>query len=254
MKATGLQILLTALAAFLCGSAATTWLGARTTAAHIPQLPPSTAAEPQVNLDVHLPEFRVESETLAQVVDDLAQRTGQNFAVDWSNLASGSLPSDRILPVTLRLRDVTLREALDALVRILSEAAFQSEYVVRHGVIIFTGNGRTYETPVTRVYDIRDLIERQRAFMHERNLKTGDSPLVEGEPAINEVQAAADWVIHAVQNAVSPGDGSDRVGRWSELVGRLIVTALPEVHQQIEKVFDSLRRDPSPGPIRIKVD
>jgi hypothetical protein len=190
----------------------------------------------------------VESQTLGQVVDDLAQRTGQNFAIDWFNTAF-SLPPDRVLPITLRLRDVSLREALDALVRTLSESAFQTEYVVNHGVVIFTGNGRSYDAPVTRVYDIRDLIERQRAFIHERNLKTADSPPVVGEPAVNEVQAAADWVIHAVQNAVSPGNGSDRIGVWSELAGRLIVTTMPEVHQQIQRVFDSLRRDPSPGPI-----
>jgi|SRR5579884_1902918 len=250
MKANGIQVVLIASAAFLSGAAATMWLNRASTTAQSPQTPAGRSAERQVNLDVRLPEFNVKSEMLGQVVDDLARKTGDDFAVNWSDTGYGPLPPDTVLPVTLQLRDVTLREALDALVGGLFGSTFPIRYTIKHGVIIFTGSDRGYDMPVTRVYYVRDLIEQQRKAIHQRNVSISKSPAVMGEPAINDYQAAADWVIYVAQRALSQWGGSDLIGTWSELAGRLIVTAPPEAQGRIQQLFDDLRRDPTAGRLK----
>src|SRR5690348_15683937 len=116
MKLNRLQALLIASAAFLAGAAAATWPWFSRGATRALQRLPNTSTAREVNLNARVPELSVESESLDRVVDDLARQTGQSFAIDWSNLAYGAHEEDRKLWVSLRLRNVTLREALDALV------------------------------------------------------------------------------------------------------------------------------------------
>ena len=238
MKMSGLQFLLGVSAASLLTAAGVTWRAGAAPDSVPPPAQPTSALH-QVNLEFRLAEFRLESQTLNQVIDDLAKKTGENFAIDWAALSYGDLNLSRqtILPMTLKLRNVTLREALDAVIHRLSDDPYQIYYEASDGIITLNRLGRRYDVPVTRVYDVRDLIERQRTTMHERHLPPNKSPAEMDVPA-NEYQAAADWIIATAQDALSERSED---ARFSELAGRLIVTTTPETHLWIERFFADLR-------------
>jgi hypothetical protein len=244
MTISRLQLLLIICAACLLTAAVANWRAENRGSTMIPTAGEAPAPH-RVNLDTRLVEFRVNSETLEQVADDLAKKTGESFAIDWAKLTYGTLfsSSNMILPVTLELRNVTLGEALTALVRRLSPDPYQIDYTVSGGIITFTQSGGTYTVPVTRVYDVRDLIERQRAFMRQRNLPSTKSPAVLDSP-VNEYQAAADWVVANADEVVSQ---RGEHAQFSELAGRLIVTTTADAHASIQQLFDELRRDSSPA-------
>jgi hypothetical protein len=116
-------------------------------AAVAPARPPATtAAAPTTNvsaatrpigarmratLDRKLPELNFQAIPASDVVDFLRDVTGVNFFVAWPALEARGVPRTR--PVTLRLRDVSLAQALDSL---LAQLGDQLAYTVDGEVIM----------------------------------------------------------------------------------------------------------------------
>lgn len=121
-------------------------------------LAPSTASAVSAarrQLNTTLPEVKFDGVAFTDAVDFLRDVSGANLTVNWKALEEAGITKDT--PVTVRLRSVSLRKALDM---VLQEAGGGDKlaYDLDQGVISITtrelADGRMY----TRVYPVQDLI------------------------------------------------------------------------------------------------
>jgi uncharacterized membrane protein YgcG len=100
------------------------------------------------------PEMRLDGVPLSDALAYLQDVTGVNMSVNWRALEAIGVARDT--PVTVRLRNVKVRKALQV---ILNEAApGQLAYYVDQNVLQVTTKELADADMVTRVYDIRDLL------------------------------------------------------------------------------------------------
>jgi len=103
-------------------------------------------------LETGLISFTFNEQPLAQAIDFLATVGNVNIVLDRSK-------ADGAATVTLKLRDVSLRTALD----FVTEQA-ELKWVVKGGVVFVSDEEGTTLKPVTVVYDVRHLLHRPPDF------------------------------------------------------------------------------------------
>ena len=174
-------------------------------------------------------------------------------------------------PVTLHVNQVPLATALRLILRSVSENGTLLTYVVEDGVLVISTAADTTATPVLRVYDVIDLIDS--GFAKRRIMNT---PLLrlhltghEGEGAesgpgggsasqnpfqggsgggldsdsANKTFERLNELIELIKETVASGSWRDNGGAGSirRQGQRLIVTATPVVHHEIEGLLKLLR-------------
>src|SRR5438874_12771016 len=92
------------------------------------------AASPRA-YDRAMPELRLNSTGLSDVIDFLTDTTGVNFSVDWKALATANVTKET--PITLRLGNVSLRKALQLILQQAAGAGVLTFYVDQ-GVVQIT--------------------------------------------------------------------------------------------------------------------
>jgi beta-lactamase regulating signal transducer with metallopeptidase domain len=106
-------------------------------------------------LDIKLNECNIENQPLKDVIRLLGDKTGVRLAVNWKALDTADIRPES--PVTIRLKNIRLRKALDIVFSVAAGAkptAAPVIYVaVDAGVVTITRNEL-----VTRTFDIRDLL------------------------------------------------------------------------------------------------
>src|SRR5688572_29568783 len=99
-----------------------------------PKAPPKEDDAVKAHLDRRLPELRFDGVALADVVDFMRDVTGANVFVNWQAIEKAG--GKRDAPVTLRLRDVPFRTALDKIVASASTPKAKLGWTTDGGVII----------------------------------------------------------------------------------------------------------------------
>jgi hypothetical protein len=126
--------------------------------------------EASISLDRRIPQVRFEAVALTDAIDFLRDVGRLNLRVNWTALEAAGI--DRTSPVTFYLRNITVRKALDAVLREAGSGQ-KLAFEVEEGVIEVTTQEEADRILTTEVYDIRDLL-----FVP---LDAGDPPDVEFE-------------------------------------------------------------------------
>ena len=208
-------------------------------------------------------EVNFEQQPFDQVIDFLTDVNEVNIAVDWQDLANSGIDRDK--PVSLRLKDVSLRTVLnETLTQIGGDVPLS--FATGDGLLRIATKEKLDRNKYILVYDIRDLIVDIPHFARAPQLDLGgfneasgnsgpgndnifgsqgtagldDEPA--GEHGRNE--QIVEKIMDIVRQTVEPdswrgtgiGDGALR-----ELNGQLIVYNTSEAHQQTRALLDQLR-------------
>ena len=107
-------------------------------------------------LNTSLPEVKLEGVAFSDALDFLRDISGINMTVNWKALEAAGITKEA--PVTLRLRAISLRKALQM---VLTEAGGGSDtlaYDIDEGVVEITTKEQADSRMITKVYPIEDLI------------------------------------------------------------------------------------------------
>lgn len=179
------------------------------------------------------------STPLGQVLDELSKAAGAPVRVDWQALAAAGI--DRNATVTARVRASTLAKALDVILLTVGDGKAEIGFAVEQGAIRVSTRNELEGPPVTRVYEVRDLIT-----VPPDAAPAGDPPPEPDPDALPPGTAArrrkvtAD-VIELIMDTVDPDSWSKGGATIREHGGQLIVRA-NEVNQvQIAALLGQLR-------------
>jgi bla regulator protein BlaR1 len=168
-------------------------------------------------LRMKIPEVKFDGVALSDVIDFYRDITKANIVLNWRTLEQAGI--DRSAPVTIRLKDTTFENALNATLRQVD--AQQLAVVVDQGVITITTIMDLPSYSVTKTYDVSDLIQ----------IATPQG----GNPRQD---------LAGVVQSLNPLGGIS-VQSFGE---KLIVTALPDAQEQVQKLLADLRSGPTTRP------
>jgi hypothetical protein len=196
-----------------------------------PYLPPATRPDEHVRgqLDQVIAGVSVTNAPLDQVLADLARASGVNVHVHWRALEAAGIAAD--MPVTLNLRQLPASRVLTHVLEEAGGGNVALRYRIEQGVVEVSTAEELSTYTVTRIYDVRDLIEDVLA--RDRRLNGAGAKKTE-EDAVNET-------VNMLREAVEPGtwDGPPLAHHFA---GHLIVTRSPEVQDKLLGVLTALRR------------
>ena len=232
-------------------------------------------SEPPVYLSQRIGELNLERVSLKEALALLAARAGSgvNLIVQWRELEAAGIES--AAPVTLRLRDVTLGQALSLVLNEAGGGSVQLAYATPASfLIISTREQLDRDAGVVRVYDIRALLRDAMAFResikrytsatrpasrwalaNESSAGTGRRgsgggggrggfigrnipPPTDEEEAVTDLQAL-------IRDLIEVEDWVDNGGRLAHSTywcGRLVVRNKPSAHRKIEDLLHQLQR------------
>lgn len=218
----------------------------------------SADARARENLAQVIPDLNLEGSTLEEGFDELRRATGANLVVYWDAFEAMGVARD--LPIDLRLRNVTLGTALEAILA-RSLGVGQGEYVVKDGVIVVaTPNKLSRERLQTRVYDLGGVMRMVEAFNREPFRPEPPVTLLGGgeawgnpkDPKTSE--EAIESICALIEDFVDTDSWKDNggsVGSIHELAGRLIVTQSPAAHREIAALVRTLAAGGSKDGMRL---
>jgi hypothetical protein len=186
-----------------------------------------------------------------RAVARLAEDAGINIVADWGELTFPARGVYHDSTVRLNLRDVTLAQALTAMLRSFARADTLG-YGVRDGIIVISSPYEIAGPDLRlRLYDVRDLLRDAAAWRRTfpRPPSSGADEDAEDNDDIGEIDDTDFWeareeLIDLLQQA-DPGSWVENGGlgtmrRWFE--SRLLVEQTPGGHHKIEAMLDALRR------------
>jgi general secretion pathway protein D len=212
-----------------------------------------------------IPEISFNQAPLGEALDQLASFGRFNMVPNWPDLATAGISRDT--PVTLKLRDVPLRTALDELLEQVEGASLaQVGYSVRDDVVKVATNDFLDRDTFTRVYPVLDLIqpiehqtgapdmdlrkitEKPYAKRDEAGRVIFDSDEEEDQPerSATERDELAE-LVNLIQEKVRPNSWREHGGQHCSIHarndGNLVVTQTALGHQEIFNLLDQLRED-----------
>lgn len=193
------------------------------------------APEPaESQLDVVLKEVKFDAVPLSHVLASLADLADLNLVPCWHELEAAGI--EKTDPISLDLKNVTARDALSAICRSLSSQDSRPTFFAQGNLILFGADASPGPAYIIRLYDIADLIVRER----DRERHLWPEPR---EGAGSATQYAIERIILIVSAAT--GNRLARTGALAgevhEINGRLLITETPENHRRVEGVLAALR-------------
>jgi len=136
--------------------------------------------------------------------------------------------------VSLRLKNVTFRQALDAVFAAAkNDTGLSAKYFIRHGVMVIDDYLPYFPPNATRVYDVRDLIERRR-----KAPKT--------KPQGRREKTVARETVEAIEKALAPEKsrpGESHLLCANTFLGMMIVTETEKNHAALAAVLEKMRAE-----------
>jgi hypothetical protein len=192
-----------------------------------------------------LPEVRIDNAPLEAAVQTLARLAKANIVIDGQSMAEAELDRkhlhdagadvSRIRGRTLRLHDVTLRDALKAVLREYSDSVWEGGFLLEGDVIVVTSK-RTASRLLTRAYDLRDWPHVGAAVA--RPLPSED----ETEPPPDEFEELVKVITTTVEPDSWSGNGG--VAEMRRVRDLLVVTQTWWNHEEVRRFLNALRADP----------
>jgi type II secretory pathway component GspD/PulD (secretin) len=196
-----------------------------------------TKAEPPTPLDTRIQTVNFDAVPLEQAINTLRDQSGENIFVNWRALEHAGIT--RAASVTARMRDVSLGAALRSVCASASGGRAELGTMLDDKVITVS-TAVDLRQPITRVYDVRDLLVPIPDF--EPTPDGGAAPIAQPSRA-----DMVDRLTKLIQDTVEPEFWTDMqnppadLNRLRELAGQFIITATPQAHQQIQTILNQLR-------------
>ncbi len=224
---------------------------------------PTEDLELNRKLEDKQPEVNFEEQPLDQVITFLTDLNKLNISVDWQDLETNSIERDK--PVTIKLRDVTLKTALN---EILSQVGGETvlAFQVGDGLLRIATKEKLDRDRFILVYDIRDLIvniprftEAPRIDIQQasqgggggggQNIFGGGGGGQEDEEeeqgtGPGEENPRVTQLIDIIRTTVEPDSWRETGGGQGairELNGQLIVYNTSDSHRQVKDLLGQLR-------------
>jgi hypothetical protein len=197
------------------------------------------------NLDQQIDEVKIESLTLDQSIDLLREKTHANLVVLWGNEMESSFR--RNIKIKLHLWDVTLGQALKVICALaLNSDGSEMSYDVLEDVIrIGTPDTLRREGGlVTRLYDIRDIIDDIVRFQFAHSPPGPPPARVSNFNDQTAVDEAVESIVRVLEDTVSPDSWKDNGGADGSvraLAGRLVIAQTAANHREVIRVLRVLR-------------
>ncbi|MDD3948459.1 MAG: hypothetical protein PHT43_03225 [Anaerolineaceae bacterium] len=217
-------------------------------------------------LEMNIAKLKCPGESFEDVINFLREYSGANFYVNWRALEAAGI--ERTATVTLDLKNVTLRKALELLLSDVGGGATELGYVMSSGVITISTQEELNKDKQTRVYQISDLIHRTPNFIGERvkvnaigstlssnSSSSGggssedlfgdeeDSTETGREEANMTKGEAIQRLIDLIKSTIDPNNWrpDGEIGSISTFNGNLVITQTPDNHRRIESLIAKLR-------------
>ena len=187
--------------------------------------------EPGLNKLIHLDGY---VETFGDALIAIRHQTDLNLFCNWAALQHAGVT--RQTPLTLQLRDISVRDALLQLVDTASPDQAKLGVGWFDGVITISTDDDLFRSVHLRVYDVRDLVGRPESDPQRIREVIDFLRSTTGRPG--------EWVVD--DPSVSP-NASQSI---RELNGNLIIHATDRVHDQVLRGLKSLRNIP---PANVKI-
>jgi bla regulator protein BlaR1 len=190
-------------------------------------------------LDKKMPEVKFDQIPLSDAIDFLRDTTSVNVFVNWRAL--GEVGVEQASPVTLKVRDVALKDVLGLMLRQLGDGL---QFRTENGVIaIDVPNGTARPAKlVTKAYDVADLLK---------------VPQLQAQPQQPDGMfggvaqpASMDALTRTIFETVAPDSwrGAGGNGNISTYGTKLVVTASDEIHGEVASLLEMLRDKPTTVP------
>ncbi|HVX85646.1 MAG TPA: hypothetical protein VH253_12765 [Phycisphaerae bacterium] len=193
-------------------------------------------------LESRIPQISFDKQPLDAVLGFLRDTANINILVNWPALRSAGI--DKNTPITLHLSAVRLDMILDVVLQ-AANSNTRLQFAVNDNVIdISTADELDFHT-VTRVYNIRDLLE-----MPAPSPPRAAAPGAAGQGGlfqsggVQTPDGGAQEVIDAIETTVHPDQWRDKGGQSSsirEFKGALIVTGSPAVQDGVIQTLSQIR-------------
>lgn len=214
-------------------------------------MPASANAQPPTVADAlraRLPEVALDEAPFDSVIEWLAAQTGLSIHVNWDRLADYDIPRDR--PVSLKARNLPLAQVLWLLMNQVGGGDVRLAYRGSDTLLLLSTEEDLGREMLTRVYDVRDLLDRAPRFTNAVRLNL-DSALQQGsnsgsagletpdtedgdEPPAADDPAGAE-LVRLITDTVEPdswvtANGRGRIVFWR---GQIVVFNTIFVHQRL---------------------
>jgi hypothetical protein len=199
--------------------------------------PARRQAQAEAKLRVVLPRVRFESTSVEKAFQDLQAMSGAKFVVDWDAIEASIGNVRRDDPVTLSLTDVTLEQALNALVGYVYRTI---DYTLFDGAIVVTTDNAAGNYVYAAVYDLRGL-HLQRPWVPPPDEYRGLFLFSPEPPPFVDLD---DELTRLVEETVSPDqwlDAGGTVGTVRTFNGRVVAVTTWRNHRRIEALVSELR-------------
>jgi hypothetical protein len=202
--------------------------------------PARRQAEAEAKLRTVLPRVRFQSTSLEKAFNELQAMSGARFVVDWDAIEGSNANLRRGDPVTLSLTDVTLEQALNALVGYVDRAI---DYTLFDGIIVITTDKYVGDYLYAAVYDLRALEPVATNDSNQGEAPATTSPnwariLTSGVPVPPRVEMD-DEITRAIEENVAPNERGN--GTIRTFGGRVVTVTTWRNHRRIEAIVSELR-------------
>jgi hypothetical protein len=171
---------------------------------------------------------------LGNVITLLAERSKAQVLVNWKSLEAAGLTMDA--PVSVRLVGATFGTALGSVLELAGGGQIKLAFSIDdNGIVHVSTADDLRRDAVTRVYNIRDLIDIYLTYR-----RTHGELRMSADDAVNQIT-------QTIENSVEPDswrDNGGSVGNIHEFAGLLIITTGTESHRRIKALLDQLRTEP----------
>jgi hypothetical protein len=216
-----------------------------------PGIPSGGAPAVETALQAPIREFRCNQISFENAINALRDHSKTPIHVDWET--SDYAASCRTRPVTLHLRNVTLAQALSALLGYVNSDTPRGidimAYTVSGDTIVIAPSNSLARHAYTRIYDVRDITLDSTAYWQPPPATQPHAGLFADEDEFAVTQAERDeWLtelIRLIQELVGPLEWRDNGGAIGSIYaqsGRLIVVTTWHNHRQIDQLLAELRR------------
>jgi hypothetical protein len=155
-----------------------------------------------------------------KAVEELRQKSGANVVVAWRALEAAGI--DKAAEVSLRLKNVTLRQALDHALSDIGGGQVRLEFAIQDGAILVSTEEEISRYVKTAVYDVHDLIQE----VPNKPREQWSEPLIK---TIEHMVAADTWK-----------DNDRTISAIRELNGKLIIQQTPANHEKVAEFLKML--------------
>ena len=214
-------------------------------AAPVQQVWPNPAeADPRLDRRIDAVDF--DDRPFAEAVRWMVTTADLNVDCRWRDIEAAGV--GRTASITLHLRRVPVRQALDEIVHAMADTGEPLAWASRAGVVTLSSRAALDRGEVVaRVYDVGPLLDA--AAIDDATYGPNWPPPWNGSQAAGpppmSLQAARVWSLqNYVQRSVEPTswqDGGGDVGRMTYFDRRLTVWQTERAHDQIARLFEALR-------------